>query len=137
MFILEAPLAASAAPFVWLPVIPAIAGALLLFAAARARRMSWVFWVLGGVSIAATLWFMATATVDQQTAENAQASAVSAWLADDYGIDLDRKQSVELEGGTSFVVDYDGTLTAISILETANGRLSVVDSQMTVLLPVG
>jgi hypothetical protein len=65
-----------------------------------------------------------------------KAAETSTWLAADYDIDLDVERTAALITGTSFVVDYDGLPTAISILETADGHLSVVDAQQIVLSPV-
>jgi hypothetical protein len=69
-------------------------------------------------------------------ARDAHTATVSNWLSSDYGIKLDDEKVLDLVNGSSYVVDYDGSPIAIRILETADDRLSVVDSQQMVLAPV-
>jgi hypothetical protein len=117
------------------------AGMALLFVAAvlsekKKLVVSNTFRVTGLALVSAFFFLLVVGAISALSDQDAYAADVSEWLSVDYGIVLDSDKSGDLLNGESFVVDYDGAQTAISILETANGRLSVVDSQQVILRPV-
>jgi hypothetical protein len=58
---------------------------------------------------------------------------VRTWLSDGYQIDATIKQTNRLINGEAFIIGYSGSPTTISLLETFDGEIHLVDEQKTLL----
>ena len=62
-------------------------------------------------------------------------SSVISWLDTGYGIKTNTDVAQRLIGGESFAVVYHSKEIVVSIIETINGKLAVIDQNRTVLKP--
>lgn len=68
--------------------------------------------------------------------KTAYTEAVVDWLLDEYGVKTSDAVANELVGGRSYAADYDGKPITISIIETVDGDIAVVDERRTPLTPL-
>jgi hypothetical protein len=82
-------------------------------------------------------WIQASAgNAAGEKAISSYRSSVTSWLANDYGIDVGPAQLEGLFQGDSYTATYDGEPITISIRDTVDGQLSVIDEKSTPLTPL-
>lgn len=97
------------------------------FAAADRPRAVVASIVLAFVGLVGTIGFGIAGDTHAEQEIDVHHRAVSSWLSDTYGIDTTAEQASRLTNGEQFVVDYDGHPITVSVIETLDGDLSIID----------
>ena len=93
------------------------------------------------LTLAAVAGGIHVATASEQARSEAEAASVAYtaevtdWIGSDYGIDLTAAVTQRLVDGESFVTVYDGLPTTISVIETTDGHIAIVDENRAPLIP--
>lgn len=102
----------------------------LLGSQSRAKSVSFIFIVVLGFL---TVVFFAVQEYQENTkqaeASDAYNKSITSWLDDGYQITATAEQTDRLINGEAFVTDYSGMPTTVSLLETFDGKLALVDEQ--------
>lgn len=100
------------------------------------RRKFLIAGLISAALFAGGAFALGSLAVQSNDAHKSYYADVSEWMVQDFGIRATADQTERLVDGESFVADYDSEPTTVSIVETFDGDIALVDEDSAPLKPL-